>query len=187
MFVVFDIDWACRSSVSQGATYMTYVPRNTFLSQLKLPAGTPISLDPRQFSGSVPNFITGTCPKLYSDETGLEFCPALCVNSCPELNPVLKKAQAEQLSQAQNQLSAADTALNVTADAVEALNEHVEVTGLFTFSIPDSATLADIEEVRSRISTELPDSLELNFTITVRACFDDVLPDVCLVWHHACM
>ena len=61
------------------------------------------------------------------------------------------------------------------------------MTGLYTFSIPDSATPADIEEVRSRISTELPDSLELNFTITVRACFDGVLPDVCSVRHHACV
>jgi hypothetical protein len=147
---------------------MTYVPRNTFLSQLKLPAGTPITSDTRQFSGFPLSFVTGTCPKLFSDETGLEFCPALCINTCPELNPVLLKAKAEQLAQAQNSLEAVETANDISEEAAGKLNEEVEVTGVLTFAIPDKATLDNIAAVHDRIETEFSSLLGFSLVVSVR-------------------
>ena len=146
---------------------MISVPRNTYISQLKVPVGSNLISDPRQFTGETFSYVPGTCPKGYSVEAGVEYCLALCVNSCPQLHPDALKGSSEQLAQAQNSLEAASDAVDLTAEGADVLNTPITVTGVRTFAIPDGALPSDIAAVGARIGLELAGSVNFNLSISV--------------------
>ena len=135
---------------------MTYVPHNTFLSQISLPAGAPITSDPFEFSGYAINFVSGSCPVPFGSATGLQYCQDICVNSCPELNPDAVAGVKQMIAQDSTLIGYVDSAVSVFNTTRLASTALVNVTGSHSFAIPVNTVTSDVNTVLQNIQTQLP-------------------------------
>ena len=134
---------------------MVSVPTNTFLANLVLPAGSPITSDPYQFSGAAFNFQAGSCPQPFGNLTDITYCSAWCVNSCPDLNPSLTVGTQTSIEQLQTTSSYVSTALSAANAALASQTAPVNVTGAVSFPLTGSESTALVNSIIAAIPATL--------------------------------
>ena len=162
-----------KATFPEDRTFMVNIPSNVFVSSLIFPAGPSIISDQYQFSGANVSLQAGACPQPFGSMTGIEFCQAWCVNTCPELNPNPRVA---------TETSIADLKLTsgYTADALAAANAAlanqsipVVITGGVSFAVSSDVPQNVIASVISLIQATLPttSSFPISFTVCVLSLF----------------
>jgi hypothetical protein len=148
---------------------MVSVPSNVFLANLNVPAGSPITSDPYQFTGAPLNFQAGNCAQPFSNLTDSSFCQAWCINTCPHLNPNTKAGTITSINQLQTTTSFLNSAINTSQVALASQIVPVNVTGTFTFSVIDASSSV-IDATIVAIQTQLASSLPYPAKFTVGSC-----------------
>ena len=148
---------------------MSYVPKNTFVYALSLPPGAPITSDPFEFSGSsVHSNLNRSCPQPFSSNVGSGFCSAVCINSCPELNPDATSLEIQELRQNQTILSFVGPAIQATNAALGLQTAVKSVKGTTSFPIPPGTSSSVVSMVISNIVSQLP--LTTAYPLTISVC-----------------
>ena len=147
---------------------MTYVPANTFVNSVVLPSGAPITSDPYEFSGQSLQFVSAQCPVPFGSGTGASNCPALCINTCPELNPSTTLMKQQQLAADQLLLPYVAAAINASQTALGLQSDLVNVSGSVSFGIPSGTTSGVLSQVTKLMQQQLP--LIAPFTTTLTVC-----------------
>jgi hypothetical protein len=150
---------------------MTYVSKNTFVKQLLLPSGAPITSDPRQFSGQlIKANLANACPQPFTSNTGLAYCPALCINTCPELNPNVQQMIQQQVTTYILLKSYVYLALANAQNSLNQQTKSITVTGPVTFSIPAGTNASVVTSVISSITTQFPVTVSSQYILTITVC-----------------
>ena len=136
---------------------MTYTEMNTFINLLTVPSdNSDFMSDPYQHIGWALNAMaSGSCPELYSPNTGSQYCTSLCMNTCPELNPSYVAGLRQMISQNQTLINLITSALGKANSVQNAKSSLIYVTGTVAFPIPSNATQMAVQNVTGRIMTDL--------------------------------
>jgi hypothetical protein len=126
---------------------MVNVPTNTFVGGLTLPPGSPVTLDPYQFAGAQISLQTSLCPQPFGNQTGLQYCPASCVNSCPNLNPSQASGTLDSIDQLQTIIDYLNPALQAANQQLTTQTTPVSVQGSVSFSYPSYMQTAALQAV----------------------------------------
>ena len=148
---------------------MVMAPRNTFFSSASWPAGTPVPSDPYQFSGEALRIADSACPEPFGSHSGSTFCPATCVNTCPDLNPSPVAAAVEKLAATTTLVNYLAPAITNADAAVAQAMAPVTINGAVSFPMPEGMTLAAAKAVMTLIQTNLP--LGLGYSISFKVWF----------------
>lgn len=148
---------------------MVSVPANTFVSQLELPVSAiPITQDGSQFAGETIHVGSNVCPSLFTSGSGPQYCAALCVNSCPQLNPNMTAAALQEINQDQNMISNFQLGLNASASSGSESTKLVNVTGEVSFPIDIGTTSDVIASTITNIVSLIPQSA--SYLLNVKVC-----------------
>ncbi len=145
---------------------MVSVPANTYVASTIPASNNAMYADPYQFTGASFNFQAGTCPQPYGNATDITFCSALCINSCPNLNPDPRAASQTIINQLQAQVSFIGPALDAASAALALQTAPVTVTGAVSFPT-GSAPVSVIQATASLMQSSLPANFPYPLTLSV--------------------
>jgi hypothetical protein len=143
--------------------FLLEVTKNSFVFSVTDPLAH--LLDPRQKMGTNIRMDIN-CPKPFGIDSGIEFCQALCHNTCEDLNPDRKAGLAKQLIDLKEDQGFLDQQMDVVNGQLSALVAPVEATGTVTFVTGIDTYEDAINMVANRIMNELNDYWGVDVTFT---------------------
>jgi hypothetical protein len=151
----------------QTFAVLVQVSGDVFVKQvLDSPEGT--LADNRQVSGLPIRTDVQNCPQPYNPLVkGSEFCSAICVNTCPELNPDEKAGAGTTIDQNNVELEFLTDALSNAYNSTADLLDTVVVAGIVDFIAPFNTIGEVVDFVWTRVETELAEYHAHEFTFTV--------------------
>ena len=136
---------------------MVDVESDVFVVSASYASGATLPPFGSQFTGSALNFASSNCPDLFLNAFGTQYCPALCINTCPQLNPNLGSVSATQ-----QQINATNIIINSLNNAISAAGSAlldqttpVHITGLVTFIPPVGTTQSSLDSASAFITSTL--------------------------------
>ena len=131
--------------------------------------------DNRQVSGLAIRTDLANCPQPYSPlVTGSEFCRAVCVNSCPELNPDPKDGAGTTIDQNTVELGYLTNALSNAYNDTAELLDFAVIGGLVDFLAPFNTPTDVINYVWGRLENQLPEHVDFEVSLTVCLARGDI-------------
>ena len=115
--------------------YMVDIANNVFVNNMSLTNGA--TFNPFEFTGSMYNTNPSMCPDLYSDAVGLQYCQALCINTCPLLDPNLGSVNSTQ-----RRLNDTNLILDSLNNAIGFTDRHGTFFGQYCFGIHQKYCIA---------------------------------------------
>ena len=139
----------------QAHTFMVDTPKNAYVAQASYTSGASLPNDVSQFVGGPLSVVPSNCQDLFSSATGLQYCAALCINTCPELDPTLGSVNAtmRQINATNLYLASLANAINSAQSDLSVQTQLEYVSGATTFVAPAGTTAASIAAAVNYIKT----------------------------------
>ena len=142
---------------NDGHTYMVDVENDVFVVAASYASGAALPPYGSQFTGSVLNYASSNCPDLFLNAFGAQYCPALCLNTCPQLNPNLGSVAAtqQQINATNIVINSLNKAISAAGSALSDQTAPVHISGLATFIPPAGTTQSSLDSASTFIATTL--------------------------------